>query len=88
MIDSYFNSYKKLSLSDKREILLTEIKELLDVIEKTCKHKKVKIESLKSANYINNKKLLNEEDFYNLSFIYITYIKEDLACLLEKSTCK
>lgn len=87
MNENYYNSYKKLSISDKREVLLKEIKELLVFIEKLCKSKKIKIESLKSYNYINDKNILNEEDFCNLSFIYITCIKEDIACLLEKSTC-
>ncbi len=85
-MDSYINSYKELLLSDKRKFLFEEIKDMLDFLEHLCKTKKIKIECLKSSKYINNVNLLNEEDFCELMFIYVTYIKEDLALLLEKST--
>ena len=45
---------------------------------------KIKIEKLKSSKYLKNNKLLFEEDYYDLMFIYIVYLKEDLASLIEK----
>ena len=82
MESKYFESYNNLSLNDKREILLKEVADLLDSIEKICKKKKKDINKLKSSYYIKNKKLLLDSDYYDLLFVYITYLKEDLASLL------
>lgn len=83
-MDKYLDNFKDLSLSIKRDILIKEIEDTLLTIEKICINNKIKIEKLKSNNYIKNKKLLFDEDYYNLMFIYIVYLKEDLASLLEK----
>ena len=82
MENKYFESYNSLSLNDKREILLKEVADLLDNIEEICKKKKKNINKLKSSYYIKNKDLLLDGDYYDLLFVYITYIKEDLASLL------
>lgn len=78
----YIESYNKLSINDKREVLLKEMADTLMVIENLCTKKKVKIDKLKSSYYIKNKDILFEEDYYDLLFIYITYLKEDLALLI------
>ncbi len=82
MENKYFESYNNLSLNDKREILLKEVADLLSNIEEICKKKKKDINKLKSNYYIKNKELLLDSDYYDLLFVYITYIKEDLASLL------
>lgn len=82
MLDEYIASYKKLSVKTKRELLLKDISELLNAIESICNKKNIKIDKLKSSYYIKNKEILFEEDYYDLLFIYITYLKEDLASLI------
>lgn len=82
MLENYILKYKELSIDSKREMLLKEIRELLDTLEDICKKRNINIDTLKSSTLINNKDILFEEDYYNLIFIYIIYIKEDLALLL------
>lgn len=85
MREKYFESYNELSIENKREILLNDISDLLDTIETLCLRNNLNIERLKSIYYIKNRELLFDEDYYELMFIYITYLKEDLALLLDKS---
>lgn len=85
MREKYFESYNELSIENKREILLNDISDLLDTIETLCLRNNLNIEKLKSIYYIKNRELLFDEDYYELMFIYITYLKEDLALLLDKS---
>lgn len=83
MMETYLDSYNDLSLDDKREVLLKEVGEILTTIEKLCSKKNINIEKLKSSDYIKNRELLFEEEYYNLLFMYIIFIKEDLASLLS-----
>lgn len=85
MQDKYFNSYNDLSIENKRSILLKEISDTLDTIETLCMKKRINFEKLSSNYYIKNRELLFDEDYYELMFIYITYLKDDIALLLEKS---
>ncbi len=78
----YIESYNKLSINDKRDVLLKDMAEVLLTIENLCMKKKIRIDRLKSSYYIKNKEVLFEEDYYDLLFIYVTYLKEDLALLL------
>ena len=57
--------------------------EVLNTIEDIAKEKKIDINKLKSEHYIKYKSRLLDEDFHDLLFIYITYLKEDLASLLQ-----
>lgn len=82
MMEEYIDSYKKLSLKTKRELLVQEMADLLNTIELYAKKKNIKIDRLKSSYYLKNKKALFDEDYYDLLFIYLTYLKEDLALLI------
>lgn len=82
MLDKYIDGFKNLSDIEKKEVIIDEMVEILNTIEDIAKVKKVDIKNLKSEQYIKYKSRLLDEDFYNLLFIYITYLKEDLASLL------
>ncbi len=82
MLENYILKYKDLPINSKREFLLKEVKELLNELENICKKKNINIDLLKSSSLIKNKDVLFEEDYYDLLFIYIIYIKEDLAQVL------
>ena len=73
MIESYLEKYNELSIDVKREILVKEVSEILTVIEEICTKKNISIEKLKSSDYIKNRDLLLENDYYNLLFMYIIY---------------
>lgn len=85
MQDKYFESYSELSIDNKRDILLKDIADTLNTIESLCVKNKINFEKLSSIYYIKNRELLFDEDYYDLMFIYITYLKEDLALLLKNS---
>ncbi len=85
MMNRYFDSYNELSIENKRDVLLKDISDLLDTIETLCMRSNIKFEKLKSLYYMKNRELLFDEDYYELMFIYITYLKEDLALLLGES---
>ncbi len=81
-MNNMIENYNKLSLTLKRDVLINEMVDLLNTIELIAKKRKIDIEKLSSEYYIKNKDKLFEEDYYNLMFIYITYLKEDLALML------
>ena len=81
-MNNMIENYNKLSLTLKRDVLINEMVDLLNTIELIAKKRKIDIEKLSSEYYIKNKNKLFEEDYYNLMFIYITYLKEDLALML------
>ena len=85
MQDKYFESYNKLDINDKRNNLIKEISDTLNAIEILCIKRKIKVDKLKSSYYLKNRKLLFDNDYYELMFVYITYLKEDLALLLNES---
>ena len=82
MLDKYIDSFKNLTDLEKKEVIIDEMIEVLNTIEDIAKEKKIDINILKSEHYIKYKSRLLDEDFCNLLFIYITYLKEDLASLL------
>ena len=82
MLDKYIDSFKNLTDLEKKEVIIDEMIEVLNTIEDIAKEKKKDINKLKSEHYIKYKSRLLDEDFCNLLFIYITYLKEDLASLL------
>lgn len=81
-MNNYIKRYKELPVTKKKEILLDEMMDLLQKIELLCKKRNIPIEKLKSGSYVKDKSKLLEEDYYDLLFIYLTYLKEDLASLL------
>lgn len=83
MRDKYIESFNKLDLSDKRNVLIKEISDTLNAVEILCIKKKIKVDKLKSSYYLKNRELLFDCDYYDLMFVYITYLKEDLALLLK-----
>ena len=85
MQDKLIDDFKKISLLDKRDVLLSEMLQTVEVIEKICHQKKIKITKLKSKDILIDKSQLYENDFLNLMFTYITYLQEDLGNLLEKN---
>ena len=82
-MDKLVDEFKDLPLNHKRNILINEMIETLDTIEKYAIKKNVDIEKLKSKYYLKNKNKLFENDYYNLMYVYLMYLKEDLALLLS-----
>ena len=82
--DDYVEKYKKLPLSEKKEIVNNDIKELLVVLEQ------LNIKNGGTSKMLFNKEILDlkkentsEEDFVEAMFVYIFIIKELIANYLE-----
>lgn len=84
MKEKLFYDFEKLTSYEKKDIILEELFSTIELIEKICQKKKIKIEKLKSQDVLINKTQLYEADYLRLMFIYITYLQEDLGLLLSK----
>ncbi|MBQ8659610.1 MAG: hypothetical protein IJ475_02065 [Bacilli bacterium] len=82
-MDKLIDEFKDLPLNYKREVLINEMIDLLSSIERLAMKRNIEIDKLKSKYYIKNKNKLFENDYYNLTYIYMLYLKEDLAKLLS-----
>lgn len=82
-MEKLIDEFKDLPLNHKRNILINEMIETLDTIEKYAIKKNIDIEKLKSKYYLKNKNKLFENDYYNLVYVYLLYLKEDLAKVLS-----
>lgn len=83
-LNNYINSYKKLSLVDKKKTLEKEIKVILALLEKLHENLGAK------SNFLFNKEILDikegvstEEDFVEAMFVYVLSIQESLASYIE-----
>ncbi len=83
MIEELKNSFNDLDIYNKRKILLEEMLDLCLTIEKICSKKKINITKLKSNYVIKNKNRLDEKDYYELNYLFLFYLKEDLGLLLK-----
>ncbi len=80
-MDKIIEEYKRLPINDKREVLVSQLEEITKVLEIVSKKKKIDYTKFNIKKYKNKDKML-EDDYYDLLFSYITYIKEDLGDLL------
>lgn len=78
--DEYVEAFKKLPLEKKKEILITDFKELLIVINKLNNNNK---------DVLFNRELLEvnqtEDDFVEAIFVYLCSIKESLGNYINES---
>lgn len=83
MIEEVIKNFDEISIYERRQHLLEEVLETVNLIEKICVLKNIDIKKLKSENILQNKTNLYEEDFLHLMYIYVLYLKEDLGLLLK-----
>jgi len=78
--NEYVESYKKLPLQEKKEIVNKEIKELLAFIEKAKIDLNLKSEILFNREILDlNKEIITDEDFVEAMFVYVNAIKESVG---------
>ena len=87
VFDKYINSYKKLPVKEKKELVEKEVEELLAVLSSLND----KYIGRNNTNILFNREILDlkkkestEEDFVEAMFVYMYSIKELMAPLLEK----
>lgn len=74
--------YSKLPITEKRNILINDMLETIETIQKICKMKNIKYDKLKSKDILINRNKIYEDDFLYLLYVYNIYLKEDLGALL------
>ena len=82
MKDELIEEYSKLSITEKRNILINDMVETIETIQKICAMKNVKYDKLKSKDILINRNKIYEEEFLYLLYDYNIYLKEDLGSLL------
>ena len=84
MFDNVVESYKLLSISDKRQEILNELKLLIAVFEKMCIDKGIQYREVKSKEILDldfgNE---SESDYLEATFVYVEYLKEVLGAYME-----
>ncbi len=74
--------YSKLPITEKRNILINDMLETIETIQKICTMKNIKYDKLKSKDILINRNKIYEDDFLYLLYVYNIYLKEDLGALL------
>ena len=78
--NKYVETYKKLSLSEKKEIVNAEIEKLLAFIEKAKMDVNAKEEILFNREILDlNKEVVSDDDFVEAMFVYVHAIQESLG---------
>ena len=78
--NKYVESYKKLPLQEKKEIVNTEIKKLLAFVEKAKMDVNAKGEMLFNREILDlNKEVVSDDDFVEAMFVYVHAIQESLG---------
>ncbi|MGN1338464.1 MAG: hypothetical protein ACI4WW_08325 [Candidatus Coprovivens sp.] len=85
-IDQIICSYRKLSVEDKRNENINNLKVLIAVFESICDKKRIKYDKSKYKDYLNRSNFVLEDEYLEGLFIYIDYLKELCGCYLEKES--
>ena len=82
MKDKVIDDYKKLSVDDKKKIILDELLDNINVTEKLCQKKKVKFAKVKRDDALVDKTFLSDSDFLDLLYEYTLVLRENNSALL------
>ncbi len=82
MKNELIEEYSKLPIAEKRNILINDMLETIETIQKICTMKNIKYDKLKSKDILINRNKIYEDDFLYLLYVYNIYLKEDLGALL------
>lgn len=82
MKNELIEEYSKLPITEKRNILINDMLETIETIQKICTMKNIKYDKLKSKDILINRNKIYEDDFLYLLYVYNIYLKEDLGALL------
>lgn len=77
MFKDLVESYKALSLTDKRNVILQELKEMIAIYENVCQQEGISHREIKSREILDLKEGKElEEDYLEALFVYVKYLKE------------
>ena len=83
--NEYIESYKKLKLKDKQELIETELKKIIVLLNTKNKELGLEESMLYNREILDTKKeSVNNDDFAESVFVYINSIEELLADYINK----
>lgn len=83
--NEYIESYKKLKLKDKQELIETELKKIIVLLNTKNKELGLEESMLYNREILDTKKeSINNDDFAESVFVYINSIEELLADYINK----
>lgn len=86
MFDNYVNQFKKLSLVDKRDKIIDNLKLMIVILEKMCVDNNIPYREVKSKEIlVLNDDNCSEEDYLEALFVYVEYLKEVLGSYFYKA---
>ena len=82
MKDKVISDYKKLSVDDKKKVILDELLDNIDLVEKLCQRNKLKYAKVKKDDTLVDKTLLSESEFLDLLYEYVLVLRENNSAVL------
>ncbi len=77
MKDKIIDDYKRLSIDDKKKVILDELLDNISVIEKLCQAKKLKFAKVRKNDKLVDKTFLSESEFLDLLYEYVLVLREN-----------
>ena len=86
MFDNYVNQFKELSLVDKRDKIIDNLKLMIVILEKMYVDNNIPYREVKSKEIlVLNDDNCSEEDYLEALFVYVEYLKEVLGSYFYKA---
>ena len=82
MKDKVIDDYKKLSVDDKKKIILDEMLDNINLIEKLCQKNNIKYSKVRKDDTLVDKTFLSESEFLDLLYEYSLVLRENNSALL------
>lgn len=84
MFEQVIENYKRMSIPDKRQENLKELKIMVAILEKLCVDYNIPYREIKSPEILDlDNGYESEDDYLEATFVYIEYLKEVLGGYLE-----
>lgn len=85
MFSEVIENYKRMSISDKREEILKDLKFMVAIFENMCEENNIEYRKIQSKEILDlNNGVESEDDYLEAAFIYVEYLKEVLGALFER----
>ena len=82
MKDKIFSDFDILSLDDKKNIILDELYDNIQVSQRLCKKRKMDFLKVDKNDKFVDKSCLSDDEFLNLLFEYLIVLRENNSNLL------
>ena len=85
MFEEVMENYKRMATSDKREMLISELKLMVAIFEKMCEDNNIEYRKIQSKEILDlNNGNETEDDYLEATFVYVEYLKEVLGSLFDR----